>query len=155
MQINNLINSLIESKIFISLISLFFGIFVYWFYLYIKHLQEKYDFSDELREVVNHYIKNGAITLREYGALIRIVAQMGNYLGIYREHVQRMIKEFDENGGLNFAEGVFNEKENNADDKEKPLNNDTERLLKENLKLKQQLNNIKTPLIIENNENDF
>ncbi|WEK82207.1 MAG: hypothetical protein PR2021_1330 [Candidatus Phytoplasma pruni] len=65
MQINNLINSLIESKIFISLISLFFGIFVYWFYLYIKHLQEKYDFSDELREVVNHYIKNGAITLRE------------------------------------------------------------------------------------------
>ncbi|MGE9276350.1 MAG: hypothetical protein ACQKHC_00390 [Candidatus Phytoplasma pruni] len=149
------INNLIESKIFISLISLFFGIFVYWFYLYIKHLQEKYDFSDELREVVNH-MKNGKINLREYGALIRIMAQMGNYLGIYREHVQRMIKEFDENGGLNFAEGVFDEKENNADNKEKTLNNnDTELLLKENLRLKQQLNNIKTPLIIENNENDF
>ncbi|MEC4558676.1 MAG: hypothetical protein U9532_03615 ['Conium maculatum' witches'-broom phytoplasma] len=147
------INNLIESKIFISLISLFFGIFIYWFYLYIKELQKKYEFSDELREVVNHYIKNGAITVREYGALIRIVAQMGNYLGIYREHVQRMIKEFDENGGLNFAEGVFDETENNADNKEK--NNDTERLLKENLRLKQQLNNIKTPLIIENNENDF
>ncbi|MEC4559044.1 MAG: hypothetical protein U9532_02675 ['Conium maculatum' witches'-broom phytoplasma] len=86
------INNLIESKIFISLISLFFGIFIYWFYLYIKELQKKYEFSDELREVVNHYIKNGAITLREYGALIRIVVQMGNYLGIYREHVQRMIK---------------------------------------------------------------
>ncbi|MGE9276915.1 MAG: hypothetical protein ACQKHC_03500 [Candidatus Phytoplasma pruni] len=137
------INNLIESKIFISLISLFFGIFVYWFYLYIKELQEKYDFSDELREVVNH-MKNGKINLREYGALIRIMAQMGNYLGIYREHVQRMIKEFDENGGLNFAEGVFDEKENNADNKDKPFNNDTERLLKENLRLKQQLNNIKT-----------
>jgi hypothetical protein len=149
------INNLIESKIVISFISLFFGIFVYWFYLYIKELQEKYDFSDELREVVNHYIKNGAISLKEYGALIRIVAQMGNYLGIYREHVQRMIKEFDENGGLNFAEGVFNETENNADNKEKSFNNDTEQLLKENLRLKQQLNNIKTPLIIENNENDF
>ncbi|XXP77595.1 MAG: hypothetical protein AB3N34_01495 [Lettuce witches'-broom phytoplasma] len=149
------INNLIESKIFISLISLFFGIFIYWFYLYIKELQKKYEFSDELREVVNHYIKNGAITVREYGALIRIMTQMGNYLGIYREHVQRMIKEFDENGGLNFAEGVFDETENNADNKEKPFNNDTERLLKENLRLKQQLNNIKTPLIIENNENDF
>ncbi|XXP77470.1 MAG: hypothetical protein AB3N34_00815 [Lettuce witches'-broom phytoplasma] len=149
------INNLIESKIFISLISLFFGIFIYWFYLYIKELQKKYEFSDELREVVNHYIKNGTITVREYGALIRIVAQMGNYLGIYREHVQRMIKEFDENGGLNFAEGVFAETENNADNKEKPFNNDTERLLKENLRLKKQLNNIKTPLIIENNENDF
>ncbi len=147
------INNLIESKIFISLISLFCGIFIYWFYLYIKELQKKYEFSDELREVVNHYIKNGAITVREYGALIRIVAQMGNYLGIYREHVQRMIKEFDENGGLNFAEGVFDETENNADNKEK--NNDIEQLLKENLRLKQQLNNIKTPLIIENNENDF
>ncbi len=98
------INNLIESKIFISLISLFCGIFIYWFYLYIKELQKKYEFSDELREVVNHYIKNGAITVREYSALIRIVTQMGNYLGIYREHVQRMIKEFDENGGLNFAE---------------------------------------------------
>ncbi|XXP77480.1 MAG: hypothetical protein AB3N34_00865 [Lettuce witches'-broom phytoplasma] len=149
------INNLIESKKFISLISLFFGIFIYWFYLYIKELQKKYEFSDELREVVNHYMKNGAITVREYGALIRIVAQMGNYLGIYREHVQRMIKEFNENGGLNFAEGVFAEAENNADNKEKPFNNDTERLLKENLRLKQQLNNIKTPLIIENNENNF
>ncbi|XXP77240.1 MAG: hypothetical protein AB3N34_02780 [Lettuce witches'-broom phytoplasma] len=149
------INNLIESKIFISLISLFFGIFIYWFYLYIKELQKKYEFSDELREVVNHYIKNGDITVREYGALIRIVAQMGNYLGIYREHVQRMIKEFNENGGLNFAEGVFAEAENNADNKEKPFNNDTERLLKENLRLKKQLNNIKTPLIIENNENNF
>ncbi len=147
------INNLIESKIFISLISLFCGIFIYWFYLYIKELQKKYEFSDELREVVNHYIKNGAITVREYSALIRIVTQMGNYLGIYREHVQRMIKEFDENGGLNFAEGVFDETENNADNKEK--NNDIEQLLKENLRLKQQLNNIKTPLIIENNENDF
>ncbi|MFB5029764.1 MAG: hypothetical protein WJU30_00309 [Candidatus Phytoplasma pruni] len=63
------INNLIESKIFISSISFFFGIFVYWFYLYIKHLQEKYDFSDELREVVNHYIKNGAINSTQNNAL--------------------------------------------------------------------------------------
>ncbi len=36
---------------------------------------------------------------------------MGNYLGVYRKHVETMIKEFGEYGNLNFSEGIFDEKE--------------------------------------------
>ncbi|WP_240992270.1 hypothetical protein [Candidatus Phytoplasma tritici] len=153
MDIQQTIINIVESKSFISLISIFLGIFSYWFYLYIKELKSKYDFSDELREVVNQYIKKGKMNLSEYGALIRLMAHMGNYLGIYRKHVETMIKEFGENGGLNFSEGIFDEKE-----KKENNNNDLDELLKENLELKKQLNNTKNPLIVESiddNENDF
>ncbi|CCP88045.1 hypothetical protein PSOLA_00410 [Candidatus Phytoplasma solani] len=159
MDLQQIIVDIFESKIFISLISLFFGIFLYWFYLYIKELKSKYDFSDELRDVVNKYIKNGEITVKEFGALIRIVAQMGNYLGIYKEHVQRMIKEFGENGGLNFSESIFDEKEHDENNKKDESNtNDLDKLLKENLELKKQLMYQKRNLIvdsIDDNENAF
>ncbi|MGL9687880.1 MAG: hypothetical protein ACQBVK_03880, partial [Candidatus Phytoplasma sp. TWB_XP] len=79
MDLQQIIINIFESKIFISLISLFFGVVLFNFYLYIKELREKFNFSDELREVVNKYLKTGQITVREYGGLIRIVAQMGNY----------------------------------------------------------------------------
>ncbi|MGL9687997.1 MAG: hypothetical protein ACQBVK_04550, partial [Candidatus Phytoplasma sp. TWB_XP] len=79
MDLAQIIINIFEPKSFISFISIFLGIFAYWFYLYIKELREKFNFSDELREVVNKYLKTGQITVREYGGLIRIVAQMGNY----------------------------------------------------------------------------
>ncbi|WP_240992289.1 hypothetical protein [Candidatus Phytoplasma tritici] len=110
MDIQQLIINVFESKIFVSFISMIFGFLIYHFYLYIKELKNKYDFSDELREVVNKYLKTGQMKLNEYGVLIRIMAHMGNYLGIYRKHVETMIKEFGENGGLNFSEGIFDEK---------------------------------------------
>ncbi|WP_225885826.1 hypothetical protein ['Fragaria x ananassa' phyllody phytoplasma] len=69
MNLEQIIINIFEYKIFISLISVFFGIFVYWFYLYLKELRNKYEFSDELRDVVNYYIKNGSITVKEFGAL--------------------------------------------------------------------------------------
>lgn len=151
MDSKEIIVNVVESKTFISLISLLFGVFIYRFYLYIQELRSKYDFSDELRNVVNNYLKNGAITVKEFGALIRIVAQMGNYLGIYREHVQRMMKEFGENGNLNFADGVFEEKENKQDDLDK--------LSKENFELKKQLTNIKSSFqiaeVVNDKQDDF
>ncbi|GLH61799.1 hypothetical protein [Hydrangea phyllody phytoplasma] len=157
MDIQQTIINIFESKLFISFISFIFGIFIYWFYFYIKELKSKYNFSDELHCVVNKYIKNGQITVREFGALIRIISQMGNYLGIYKDHVNRMIKEFGEHGGLNFSEGLFDEIKKD-DDNEKKENNNLDEILKENLKLKNQLNNTKKPLIVESiddTENDF
>ncbi|MBP5836054.1 hypothetical protein [Candidatus Phytoplasma meliae] len=157
MNLEQIIINIFQSKTFISLISLLFGGLIYWFYLYLKELKNKYEFSDELRDVVNNYIKNGSITVKEFGALIRVVAHMGNYLGIYKEHVQRMIKEFGEHGGLNFSEGIFDEKNNNQENK-KDESNDLDKLLKENLELKKRLSNLKNPLIVENiedNENIF
>ncbi|WP_225904295.1 hypothetical protein [Paulownia witches'-broom phytoplasma] len=156
MDIQQTIINIVESKIFISFASSIFGIFIYWLYFYIKEWKSKYDFSDELHCVVNKYIKNGQITVREFGALIRIISQMSNYLGIYKEHVYKMIKEFGEHGGLSFSEGIFDEKDNNKENKENNYNLDE--ILKENLKLKNQLNNIKNPLIsesIDDTENDF
>ncbi|MFT2804565.1 hypothetical protein ACMUE1_00600, partial [Candidatus Phytoplasma asteris] len=50
--------------------------------------------------------------------------------------LKNMIKEFGENGGLNFSEGIFDEKDNNQENKE---NNNLDEILKENLKLKNQL----------------
>ncbi|WP_240682796.1 hypothetical protein ['Catharanthus roseus' aster yellows phytoplasma] len=159
MDIQQTIINIVESKLFISLISLCFGVCLFKFYLYIKELHEKFDFSDELRDIVNKYLKTGQITVREFGALIRIVAQMGNYLGIYKEHVQRMIKEFGENGGFNFSEGIFDEKEcDKENNKDESNNNDLDKLLKENLELKKQLMNQKRNLIVESiddNENVF
>ncbi|MBS2994125.1 hypothetical protein ['Santalum album' aster yellows phytoplasma] len=157
MDIQQTIINIVESKLFISFISFIFGIFIYWFYFYIKELKSKYNFSDELHCVVNKYIKNGQITVREFGALIRIISQMGNYLGIYKDHVNRMIKEFGEHGGLNFSEGLFDEIKKD-DDNEKKENNNLDEILKENLKLKNQLNNTKKPLIVESiddTENDL
>lgn len=156
MDIQQTIINIVESKVFISFSSFIFGIFIYWLYFYIKELKSKYDFSDELRDIVNHYLKKGKISISEYGALVRLMANMGNYLGIYRKHVETMIKEFGENGGLNFSEGIFDEKDNNQENKEN--NNNLDEILKENLKLKNQLNNIKNPLIaesIDDTENDF
>ncbi|WP_225904358.1 hypothetical protein [Paulownia witches'-broom phytoplasma] len=151
--------NIVESKVFISFISFIFGIFIYWLYFYIKELKSKYNFSDELHCVVNKYIKNGQITVREFGALIRIISQMSNYLGIYKEHVHRMIKEFGENGGLNFSEGLFDEIKKDDDNEKKETNtNDLDKLLKENLELKKELINQKRNLIVEsidNDENDF
>ncbi|WP_373403240.1 hypothetical protein [Candidatus Phytoplasma solani] len=150
MDLQQIIVDIFESKQFASLISMFLGIFIYWVYLYIKKLRTKYDFSDELRNVVNNYLKNGFITLREYGGLVKLMAEMGNYLGVYREHVQRMIREFGENGGINFAEGVFDEKEHDENNKKDESNtNDLDKLLKENLELKKQLTNQKRNLIVE------
>ena len=144
MDIQQTIINIVESKSFISLISIFLGIFSYWLYLYIKELKSKYDFSDELREVVNHYLKTGQITVREFGSLIRIVVQMRNYLGIYRKHVETMIKEFGENGGLNFSEGIFDEKDHDKENKKHESNiNDLDKLLKENLELKKTINESK------------
>ncbi|BAD04437.1 hypothetical protein PAM_352 [Onion yellows phytoplasma OY-M] len=156
MDIQQTIINVVESKVFISFTSFIFGIFIYWLYFYIKELKSKYDFSDELRDIVNHYLKKGKISISEYGALVRLMANMGNYLGIYRKHVETMIKEFGEHGGLNFSEGIFDEKDNNQEHKEN--NNNLDEILKENLKLKNQLNNIKNPLIaesIDDTENDF
>ncbi|QYC30902.1 hypothetical protein HGD80_03965 [Paulownia witches'-broom phytoplasma] len=147
MDMQQTIINIVESKLFISFTSSIFGIFIYWLYFYIKEWKSKYDFSDELHCLVNKYIKNGRITVREFGALIRIISQMSNYLGIYRKHVETMIKEFGEHGGLNFSEGIFDEKNNNQENKEN--NNNLDEILKENLKLKNQLNNIKNPLIAE------
>ena len=93
------------------------------FYLYIKALKIKYDFSDELRQLVNKYLQTEQITVRALGVLIRIVAQMGNYLGIYRKHVETMIKECGENGGLTFSEGIFDEKDDDKENKKDESNN--------------------------------
>ncbi|MBS2126177.1 hypothetical protein J8J04_00370 ['Fragaria x ananassa' phyllody phytoplasma] len=68
-----------------------------------------------------------------------------------------MIKEFGEHSGLNFSEGIFDEKEHDKENK-KDESNDLDKLLKENLKLKKRLSNLKNPLIVENiedNENVF
>ncbi|WP_341833718.1 hypothetical protein M33023_02110 [Candidatus Phytoplasma asteris] len=56
MDIQQTIINIVESKLFISFTSFIFGIFIYWLYLYIKELKSKYDFSDELRDIVNHYL---------------------------------------------------------------------------------------------------
>ncbi|GLH60508.1 hypothetical protein [Paulownia witches'-broom phytoplasma] len=69
MNIQQTIINIVESKIFISFTSFIFGIFIYWLYFYIKEWKSKYDFSDELRDVVNHYLKKGKIRIGEIWCL--------------------------------------------------------------------------------------
>ena len=63
-----------------------------------------------------------------------------------------MIKEFGENGDLNFSEGFFDEKE--KENPQEPQNNDLDKLLKENLELKRQLLNNKRNLVIKSINDD-
>ncbi|WP_017192981.1 hypothetical protein [Italian clover phyllody phytoplasma] len=121
MNIQQIIINIFESNIFTSFLFFLLGIAIYRFYLYIKDLQTKYEYSDELREVVNNYILNGEIKTKEFARLFHQMCQMANYMGIYRQDVYRMMHELQENGKLDFLDAEIKEKEN---DLPKDLNKD-------------------------------
>jgi len=152
------IQEIIQNKIFCSLITGIFFVAIDRLYLYIQELRMKYEFSDKLRDVVNNYIKNGKITMREYVALTRVLSQNNNYKGIYRESVERMMKDFGEHGDLNYGEGVFDEKEDSNINEKNDLDTllqEKLRLMQENSNLKKQNSNNKNELTINKNEDVF
>ncbi|MDC9032281.1 hypothetical protein [Columbia Basin potato purple top phytoplasma] len=116
MNIQQIIINIFESSIFTSFLSFLLGIAlgisIYRFYLYIKKLQTKYEYSDELREIIHNYILNGEMKTKEFGRLFHQMCQMANYLGIYRQDVHRMMRELQENGKLDFLDAEIKEKEN-------------------------------------------
>ncbi|WP_017193387.1 hypothetical protein [Vaccinium witches'-broom phytoplasma] len=114
MNIQQTMINIFESKIFISFLSFLCGICIYRFYLYIKELQTKYEYSDELREIVNNYILNGELKTKEFARLFHQMCQMANYMGIYRQDVHRMMREVQENGKLDFLDVESSEKENDT-----------------------------------------
>ncbi|PQP79395.1 hypothetical protein C6B37_01945 [Candidatus Phytoplasma phoenicium] len=131
--------NIFESKIFASFLSFLCGICIYRFYLYIKELQTKYEYSDELREIANNYILNGELKTKEFARLFHQMCQMANYMGIYRQDVHRMMREVQENGKLDFLDVEPNEKENDIPKEfnKEPLYKSPYNLISDDLKVNQ------------------
>ncbi len=145
------IQEIIQSKIFCSLITGIFFVLIYKLYLYIKELRARYEYSDKLRDVVNNYIKKGKMTTAEFTGLYRVIREVGNYMGIYKDSFERLVETYEQHGDINYSDNIFDEKETSNETQK----NDLETVVNENYKLKQKLiKKEKKDLIIHENEKD-
>ncbi|WP_341266756.1 hypothetical protein [Candidatus Phytoplasma fraxini] len=85
----------------IVLLTSLINFFIYKGYLYLQKLKElKKERSELFRDILKNYIKSGYLSVVEFEALLLIVKNMGNRLGIFKQHVDKSMAILNEYGDV-------------------------------------------------------
>ncbi|NWN45574.1 hypothetical protein [Candidatus Phytoplasma pruni] len=156
LDLKDVLHNLIQTDYFTAVASVAITLSVVWVVLRIKKLQFKKDYREELRDLIQIYIGEGEMSVKEYTLLLRKMAHLGNYTGVYRDSVYKMIRELGENGDIQFSENIFETEEIEAERKKAAQNDElVKQMLQENLNLKKQLENKNNPVLIDTDEYDW